>query len=157
MSKKNEKRICWNCDGDVPLHRSHCIYCGVDLTQSSSAKEDHSTELGSPFQSVPSKGPFPQSPYSDLFSKEMSVTKEEWDEALDEETSKEEEKTPSSTTRELVAFSLFLPGIVFFLFGLLLLLFSRDGVLTLTWNQSLGLFYFMGATPLLYLGWRALK
>lgn len=158
MSKKNEKRICWNCDGDVPLHRSHCLYCGVDLMHPPSAKEVNSKELGSPFQSSPiSQEPLPKSPYSDLFSQDISVTEEEWKDALDKEASKEEEKKTSSTTREFVALSLFLPGIVFFLFGLLLLFFARDGVLTLSWNRSLSLFYFLGSIPLVYLGWRALK
>ncbi len=162
MTKKNDKRLCWNCDGSVALHLTQCPYCGVNLS-----KEPENmpyNEFASPFQSHgPSPGShegIPSPPYANLFNKDMSVSEEEWDTALGEEgepLKTEEEDISTTTRREMIALLLLLPGVVFALFGLALLLFSSEGVLTLKWNQSFAYFYFMGAIPLLFLGWRALR
>ncbi|MCH9608570.1 MAG: hypothetical protein S4CHLAM45_11480 [Chlamydiales bacterium] len=141
--KKNEKRLCWNCDGDVSLHLNDCPFCGVSLSQPEEKKQPYNG-LGDPFQKAPA------APYQQ--ENNLSVSKEEWEHALNEE----EEQTPKTSARhEVIALLLLLPGIVFCLFGLLLLLFSDDGTLTLHWNQNLAYFYFLGAVPLIYLGWRA--
>ncbi|MCH9611122.1 MAG: hypothetical protein S4CHLAM81_15040 [Chlamydiales bacterium] len=84
----------------------------------------------------------------------MAVSDQEWNDALEEEV--KEEAAPTSS-REMVALLLLLPGIVFFLFGMLLLLFAKEGMLTLHWKQSLAFFYFLASLPLLYLGWRATR
>lgn len=155
MTKKNDKRLCWNCDGSVSHHLSQCPYCGVDLTAPQEQKD-----FTNPFQSATVDETIPQPPYSNVFSKDLSTNEEEWNSAVTEEreiAKKEEADVASTTKREMVALLLLLPGVVFFLFGLALLLFSSEGVLTLAWNQSFAYFYFLGAVPLLYLGWRALR
>lgn len=163
MNKKNDKRLCWNCDGSVPHHLGQCPYCGVDLTHVEKERSDnaHFSGFSSPYQAArvdsPAKQSIPTPPFSGAFSQD--VTEEEWNAALGEEeevTQKEEELTLSSR-REMIALLLLLPGVVFFLFGLALLLFSSKGVLTLEWNQNFAYFYFLGAVPLLFLGWRALR
>ncbi len=143
MTKKNEKRLCWNCDGSVSHHLTLCPYCGVDLTQ----KPDN----GSPFKSfVSAKSPF-----------EMAVSEEEWKKALEEEKEvppkEKQEESQKETKQEMTALLLLLPGIVFLLFGLALILFSHDGVISLRWNQNVAYFYLIGALPLLYLGWRTFR
>lgn len=141
--KKNEKRLCWNCDGDVSLHLDECPYCAVDLNNPQEKKIPYQG-LGSPFQQAPSSS----LPKQD----DLSVSDDEWKKALDENP----DDTAKSTTRsEVIALLLLLPGVVFCLFGLLLLLFSDDGTLTLHWNQNMAYFYFLGAVPLIFLGWRA--
>lgn len=139
MNKKNDKRLCWNCDGSVSLHFSQCPYCGSDLN--------------TPPQE---SGQVPKSPYGNqLFSKGFTVSDEEWDHALEKESEKEEGIHASK--RDVIALLLLLPGVVFLLFGMALFFFSSGGTLTLEWNQNLAYFYFVGAIPLLFLGWRALK
>ena len=56
MNKKNEKRLCWNCHGEVSFRLEQCPYCGVDFVD-----EEHHI--------VASK-------------KKFDVTAEEWNEAL---------------------------------------------------------------------------
>ncbi len=157
MTKKNDKRLCWSCEGNVSHHLSQCPYCGVDLTK---PREENSVFKGyaSPFQTAPNQE-IPQPPYARAQTKDFAVTKEEWDRALNPETpapAPEEPKITANSRREIFAFLLLLPGIVFFLFGLTLVFFSKGGVLTLQWNQSFAYFYFIGAAPLVYLGWRNL-
>lgn len=141
--KKNEKRLCWNCDGDTAFHLEQCPFCGVDLNSPQDKKAPYQG-LGSPFQKAPED--------SLLQQDHLMVTDEEWKEALDEKS--EQEHVPTSR-RELIALLLLLPGIVFCLFGFLLLLFSNEGILALHWNQNMAYFYFLGAVPLIFLGWRA--
>lgn len=167
MNKKNDKKLCWNCDGSVSLQIDHCPYCGVDLTRenaiqetpSFSRKQDPVSEqgpyLGHPFQRAYQEESIPPPPYANF---ENSA--EEWVPKVQEEAppQEQEEAAPETSNKnDMIAFLLLLPGIVFFLFGLVLLFFSDDGVLTLEWNQSFAYFYFLGALPLLILGWRALR
>ena len=172
MKKKNEKKLCWNCDGSVSLHLTHCPYCGVDL--GGKQPESEEVQFVSPFkqQSYESDLPFaqPQKEAPSSFSqyqeeetknpvKDFAVSKEEWQESLEmptktEDLSKEE---ASHTKKEITAFLLLLPGLVFFLFGALLLFFSKEGKLVLEWNQNFGYLYLLGAVPLLFLGYRSLR
>lgn len=159
MNKKNDKRLCWNCDGDVSQHLNQCPYCGVDLLAAPSQNESQTPfrDFASPFQrSSQNYEDVPQPPYAR--TQEFAVTDEEWQKSLDEEEGGNHEESGSYTTKkELVALLLLLPGIVFLLFGAALFFFSKEGVLVLRWNQGLASFYLVGAVPLIYLGWRALR
>ena len=111
--------------------------------------------MGSPFQKAPDAedDPFSFHPRpSPLAPEALAATEEEWDKTMD----KEEEVVPVER-KDMVALLLLLPGVVLFLFGLLLVFFSKEGTLTLHWSKNLAYFYFLGALPLLYLGWRAIK
>ncbi len=156
--KKNDKRLCWNCEGNVSHHVAQCPYCGVDVRQPV-ARDEESLFKGfaSPFQNVPQNG-IPQPPYASNFNRDISVTEEEWNSSFNEEKEiVDEEDSSLAPKREMMALLLLLPGVVFFLFGLALTLFSNEGVLVLKWNQDIAYFYFLGAVPLLYLGWRAFR
>lgn len=158
---KNDKRLCWNCEGNVSHHISQCPYCGVDLTQPTPHNESQLFKgFASPFQSS-QRQDIPQPPYAKVMSQDHSVSEKEWKAPLHEKKEEVEEesdeRTTFSTKREMVALLLLLPGVVFFLFGLALILFSNEGILTLQWNQNVAYFYFMGCAPLLYLGWRAFR
>lgn len=64
---------------------------------------------------------------------------------------------PSKSFKEaLYPLLCLLPGAVFFLFSLVLLLFSQQGVLTLRWSAAYWYVYLGASLPLLYLGWRLL-
>src|SRR5262249_8681466 len=150
---KNDKRLCWNCEGDVSHHISQCPYCGVDVTKP--MPKDEGTIFkgyGSPFQSAP-KQEIPEPPYARSQSNEFAVTEEEWTAAMKAEKEPAKQAAPASN-KDLKVLLLLLPGIVFFLFGMALVCFSTDGILALQWNQKVAYFYFLGAAPLLYLGWR---
>lgn len=154
MTKKNDKRLCWNCEGNVSQHLTRCPYCGVDLNQPSSREKNASYNgFASPFQSAPTQE-VPTPPYARL-SKEVAAVDEMRQST--EKPQKEEENAKLKANKEIMSLLLLLPGVVFFLFGLMLMFFSKGGVLSLEWNQNVAYFYFLGATPLLYLGWRAFR
>ncbi len=147
MNKKNEKRLCWNCDGSVSLHLNQCPYCGVDLTSPGGLDEEtYKNHFASPFQT----SLFDESPPPSPFGVEEQTL-------IEESVVAEEEDLSPTTRKEIIALLLFLPGIIFMLFGAALLLFSSDGMLTLRWKESFAYFYFIGSAPLLYLGYRALR
>jgi hypothetical protein len=156
MVKRNEpKKLCWNCDGNVSLQLTHCPYCNVDLTSTEkNQKEDYSSfKRKAPLEQEKRGVKIPKPPYASLASSEQGVSEEEWQKSLEKV---EKEQTSESGKKEMIALLLLLPGVVFLLFGVLLMLFSQNGVLTLKWNESFAYFYFMGALPLLFLGWRLL-
>lgn len=155
MNKKNDKRLCWNCDGDVSRNLSRCPYCGVDLSSPQPSAETP-TKFVSPFQKAYQDESVPKPPYQ---TQDFSVTKDEWNRALEGGEDEGEAEQPHEPTRrkEIIALLLLIPGVVFLLFGLALTFFSHEGTLTLQWNQSFAAFYYLGAIPLLILGWRALR
>lgn len=134
--KKNETRLCWSCEADVSFNEAKCPFCGVDLEAISSSPEK-----------TPEKEPMKV-----VSDPAFSVTKEEWNVALEKEVEK-----PEPLKNEMISLLLLLPGVVFFLFGLALLFFAEGGVLHLKWKADFAYFYFIGSLPLLFLGWRLLK
>lgn len=154
---KNDKRLCWNCEGNVSYHISQCPYCGVDLNQPTPQNESQLFKgFASPFQSA-QRQDIPQPPYAKVNSVSEMECSAPFHEKKEEIKEESEEITAFSTKREMIALLLLLPGVVFFLFGLALILFSNEGILTLQWNQNVAYFYFIGCAPLLYLGWRAFQ
>lgn len=146
MNKKNEaKRLCWNCDGNVGFQLENCPYCGVNLTVAAPIKE-------TAFMNPSKNEDVPPPPYAGY-----TATNQEWQEALQGDQKAATPEPVKDEKKEMFALLLLLPGIVFFLFGIALLLFSTEGVFTLEWNQSFAYFYFIGAAPLLYLGYKALR
>ncbi|MEZ5315297.1 MAG: hypothetical protein R3E91_03685 [Chlamydiales bacterium] len=164
MTKKNDKLLCWNCDGNVSLHLQQCPYCGVNLSHPSENIEEERNpfqNFANPFQSsISTDQGIPPPPFANAFDQESGITDEEWNHSLSEKThSSEHKEEPTSSTnrRELIALLLLLPGVVFFLFGIVLMIFSSEGVLTLQWRQNFGYFYFFGALPLIFFGWHRLR
>jgi hypothetical protein len=132
---KRSTRLCWSCEGDVSFDAVKCPFCGVDL--------DVLTETES--VSSPEETPLVADPA-------FAVTVDEWNQALEQDTGKEE-----SSSNEAISLLLLLPGVVFFLFGLTLLFFAEGGMLQLQWKADFAYFYFVGALPLLFFGWRNLN
>jgi hypothetical protein len=58
---------------------------------------------------------------------------------------------------EILPMLLLIPGTFFLLFGLVLVLFSKEGLLTLHWNARYWFVYLLLSAPLIYFGWKALR
>lgn len=168
MSKKTDKRLCWNCDGSLSLHLTQCPYCGVDSSQvpphvsEKTGEKKAFSSFSTPYQNISNlDSSIPKPPYAtEKFYQNANVSEEEWNRALGEENEDprdEEEGVATFAKWDMIALLLLLPGVVLFLFGLALFFFSSDGLLTLEWNASFAYFYFLGSVPLLFLGWRALR
>lgn len=133
MGNKNSKRLCWNCDGSVPLDLTQCPYCAVAVD---GAVEPAATSIT---KNDPLISPTPHEPWNQPSPKEPSDSLER------------------SEKNSLTALLLLLPGAMLALFGILLLFFAKEGELTLAWKENFAYFYLIGAAPLLLLGWRRLN
>ncbi len=161
MAKKNEKKMCWNCDGYFTQHAEHCPYCGVDASKK--IEEENPFSRSRPpdsFKMDAFDENYPAPPYAGV--KSFSVSDNEWNQALENQEKEEPEEDEmdalaKANKNEMIALLLLLPGIVFLLFALALFFFSHEGVLTLQWNQNFAYFYFIGAIPLIILGWKSLR
>lgn len=152
MTKSAKKRLCWNCEGSVSIAAETCPFCGVSVIPAS---------LDSPVQNfAPSYRPgatqentIPRSPY---VSNEDKITPEEKEGQRNLKELEDSEISLDNFKSSLIAVVLLLTGSVFFLFGLALVLFSHNNVLTLQWDGSFWFIYSGLSIPLLFLGWRAL-
>lgn len=153
MGKKNDKRLCWNCNGYVEFQFENCPYCSchIDhLSKNQAVKSGVEGELNASLNESVLNPPYP------AISKEFAVTKEEWDQALNEDVA-EREPEEKEHKNDLVAMIMLLPGVMFVLFAAILFFFSSDGVLQLQWKASFAYFYLLGAIPLLIFGLRQLR
>lgn len=152
MTVKQRKKICWNCDGSVPVEEENCSFCGVYLSPLES-DEDKNSLFSPPYrlQEVEEEADVPPAPYATAHVEAVAASQPIPEEPL--------VKEPSSYTleqRTLFSLSLILSGAVFLIFGLALLLFSRNGILTLSWDATLWFLYIILAIPLLVFGCRYL-
>lgn len=151
MNQKSRKKLCWNCEGRVGFTEEHCPYCGVYLSPSSTAKTSEQ----------------PQNNYSPPYTMESTDTglnappppyQRESDDSLQSEMLDQNLTKPSENTRGVImSLSSLLAGSVFFLFGLVLLLFSRNGNLVLQWSGEYWYIYLCGGILMLLLGWRTVQ
>lgn len=149
MSALPQKKLCWNCEGSVDRDVDNCSYCGVYL---------HPTQ-------------------DELFSPQWSPSQihhEPQDKSINDLEHNEKDHSHSDTPdyafhslgihdlmsflkKELFPLLFLMLGSIFFLFGIVLFLFSQDGVLTLQWKEDHAGYFLLFAFPLLVFGWLFLQ
>lgn len=149
MSVKQKKKLCWNCEGRVPLTEENCPFCGVYITPLDLSENPL---LKPPYRIVDEEEEeeqeIPSSPFAD---KEGNPHSEEEAKAVAME-------APLSSDMNRVAITalLLLAGTVFLMFGTTLWFYSDIGVLVLQWDAQYWFVYLLVALPLLFFGWRSL-
>lgn len=145
MNKTLKKKLCWNCEGNVTLQQENCPYCGVYLSPSDGSEDENS--LLPPYRlEISQESSIPSTPY------QSSEDKEEESAAVENS-----ESPPASDVKALVLpLSLLLIGVTFGLFALLLVLFSKNGYFTLSWDADLWYVYLIIAIPAFIGGYRSL-
>lgn len=137
MNTKTNKKLCWNCEGSVEKDAVQCLYCGVTLTPSDEDNDSSSLNSASAIPHPPYTAG-DNAPQNGLYSSETKQIK-------------------NSSNIIGLTFTLLLSGIVLFLFSLMLLFFSNDGVLTLQWDSDYWFIYLLISLPFLLLGWKLLR
>ena len=168
MSNRKRMKLCANCDGLVDLDVIVCPYCGSDVTQAVSAQKiekpavDNRKNLTLE-QTLSSLYPPPYQPKSidsnsldpneiDPSDIEMPKVKEK---AIDNSKNlKKDSFEKLSLVMPTVLFSL---GINICLFGLYLLLFSKNGELFIHFKSALWFLYILIGAPLTYMGYKLLN
>lgn len=153
MSAVPQKKLCWNCEGNVAKNVDNCPYCGVYL-HAEEIEEDSNWNSSPSFSSRKEEIPPP------LYQIQTTIEKENI----------QEEATPANSCNSTTWHALFaqikqdvfpllflMMGSVFFLFGIVLLLFSQNDTFTLQWQKSDGIFFLILAFPLVGFGWMFLQ
>ncbi len=148
MSAVPKKKLCWNCEGNVAKDIDNCPYCGVYL---------HTADIDENPTWNPSYRPLSQ---DEDFSSPFYQAKLEAEQEP-QETPSQEKSDNNAILQTLLAHLkqdifpiLFLmTGSIFFLFGVVLLLFSQNGTLTLQWQESYSIYFLIFAIPLVSFGW----
>ncbi|MDF2577028.1 MAG: hypothetical protein K0S74_512 [Chlamydiales bacterium] len=148
---KQKKKLCWNCEGSIPLKSELCPYCGANF------------KLTSPYQTQ-------QYDYAKQLEDSLHLNSSKIDSIgdvdhsslLEEQKNEEASNFPVDEMSEESQFTLipllfFLPGSTLTFFALLLLLFSRHGTLRIEWDTSYWFLYLLLGSTLLGLGWNKLK
>lgn len=154
MSAVPKKKLCWNCEGNVSKEVNNCPYCGVYLH----AEEFEENSKWNPnYSSQTSEDEVP----SPIYQIKPDTSE---DQEL-----KEHPKTATQPTQETSFIALnylyshlkqemfpllfLMMGSIFFLFGIVLLLFSQNGTLTLQWEEKYSIYFLFFSLPLIGLGW----
>lgn len=163
MSAIPKKKLCWNCEGNVSHNIDNCPYCGVYLH----AAEEESEDLWNPPYRLVSSNAKEEELLNPLYQSDSERDGQEDGQSSDfKEASNETDDQQEIGTsfgalmqdmkRDMLPLFLLVAGSMFFVFGIMLLLFSEDGLLTLRWNASLWPFFLGGSTALFFFGYRRL-
>lgn len=127
-----------------------CPYCGVYVEQTAQAQthevEDHAPPYSLNAQSNTS---IPASPFA-LHTDESTHN-------ANIQASEVAAVALNDAKSVLLPITFLLAGSVFFLFGLVIALFSEEGTLTLSWNGEYWFAYLFGGVACLLFGWRAIQ
>ena len=147
MTALPKRKLCWNCEGNISREIDNCPYCGVYVHSSdpegssywnpSYTSQESLQSVPPPLYSVqetPSEEPSPVSHTVPLFWSDLFLT----------------------LKQEVFPVLFLMSGSIFFLFGLILFLFAREGTLTLRWDGSLWSLFALLSVPSLWMGWRLL-
>ncbi len=153
MSAVPKKKLCWNCEGNVAKNIDNCPYCGVYL---------HAEEMEEDSTWNPS---YRAQKNNDEIPSPLYQIKPPLNEDIEEEPEVQEELSKpvnlnhlySQLKNDVFPILFLMMGSVFFLFGVVLLLFSQNGTFNLQWQESDGLYFFLFALPLIGFGWMYLQ
>jgi hypothetical protein len=153
MAGPTKKKLCWNCEGSVSLQEENCPYCGVYLSPSEEGGDgEEIEELFSPPYRFDTEQRLEEVPPSPFGKQEAAV-----EQVTPFQIAEEMKHTSDGLKQVIVPLSMLLSGTVFFLFGLALFLFSRQGVFILQWNGAFWYYYLLFGLVALMIGWRALS
>lgn len=151
MAKKVKKKLCWNCEGSASFEDEHCPYCGVYLNPLGGTEEQENHLFNAPYRlAEQDEQEIPSSPFADKAEEIAAIN------------SKIIQKDPiplqtSETKQILLPLVFLISGLMLFLFGIALALFSNHGALVLRWDASYWFLYFLISAPMLFFGWKTLN
>ncbi len=173
MAPPDQTRACRQCEADVSVQATYCPFCGSDLLEENSPstpeksaeiKESLASLYNPPYSARSRQGVgIPDEREEGVFIHKEPVKDEpllttstysEKEEAKEQQSEKNEESEHRGTFLPLLLLSI---GGYLFALGALILLFAKDGVLTLQWQARHWIFYWLIGLPFFILGVRRLK
>lgn len=148
MRASAQKKMCWNCEGNVQLQDEVCPYCQTILDNfdqlTLNTNLAHGTALYPPA--------YDQSKIIPATTFALPST-----EQADQDKQLLPRPHESSLLTMTIAMALLMTGLLFSIFALVLLVFAHNGKLILAWNSTYWYIYALLAMPLLFFGWRAIQ
>ncbi|MBN2478723.1 MAG: hypothetical protein JXA94_00690 [Parachlamydiales bacterium] len=168
MNQNERTKLCPSCDGMVAMEISICPYCGSSVFNKN---EDFDSQILNPDVKSLSPEETLQSLYPPPYKPKVIDTRpgkeggeedddefeedENGNDSNDEESQDEDERRSDKSS--LLFTILLLLGVNIFVFSMLLLFFSENGSLTLSWNAKYWFLYSIFAMPLLLFGFKGLN
>jgi hypothetical protein len=159
MKPKKRQKLCYNCEGEIDLDVIVCPFCAADLREEKPEQQypaynpaNSVKNMGSPGYSQATKSLYPPSQSSEKPPLKLQ------DEVVVEEVISSAEKSFEEKEKHIFGPTiLFALGVLLFLFGLIMLLFSHKGMLVLKWDARQWFLYVFASIPFLIFGYRALS
>lgn len=155
MSAVPKKKLCWNCEGNVSRQIDNCPYCGVYL---------HAEELEENSSWNPSYQPsskteeIPAPIYQIQQEEEVEETEEIEEPVFNQENQADSDlyswtQLTTQLRKDVFPILFLMMGSIFFLFGVVLYLFSQNGALVLQWQANQAPYFLFFSLPLVGFGW----
>ena len=155
MSAVPKKKLCWNCEGNITKEIENCPYCGVYVhSQGLDGIYHWSAPYSKGYDEAEEEEEVPLPLYSIQANKEPQELKEA---GASQAASGDDRSISDQLKRDLFPILLLMAGSIFFLFGLVLFLFSKDGALTLQWSSALAPYFLALSLPGVFFGWTLLQ
>lgn len=146
-------KICAHCDGRIPVEVVICPYCAANLSSMDSSPPASKPTLSSAESLAGLYSP----PYASGRSLPTSSIEEKRKLPEVKNEIKGQETKVALKKSEILPISLLVIGSNILLLGLLQLLLSDEGILTLEWHSKYWYLYSLLSAPLLYLGVKGLS
>lgn len=154
MKPKKRQKLCHNCEGEMDLDVIVCPFCAADL-RAEKPEERKSAYSTSVFQTNEQthQSLYPP-PYGTGKKIETPMPQVDQDETHSFEESPYGGSEMSRIFTPVVFFTL---GVQLFILGVLMLLFSHQGVIVLKWEARFWFWYILASVPCIYFGYKAVS
>jgi ribosomal protein L40E len=183
MKQVDRTKVCWSCEAEVNYEATYCPFCGTDLLTSTMDSKENQPSQDDRFEKQSleeSLASLYKPPYSirnrqglgvpdereEPQFKQVEPPKQEHPLFQSYETLEAERPVAKVSEKEgeekkegggVLPLLLLLTGIHLVVLGILILFFSKGGIVSLEWNASYWFFYVLIGVALSYLGARFLK
>ncbi|CAF22874.1 Uncharacterized protein PRO82_000608 [Candidatus Protochlamydia amoebophila] len=152
MSAVPKKKLCWNCEGNVAKNVDNCPYCGVYIH----AVDEENSGWRPSYHSSEEEEEIP-TPLYQIQENEQNEFQSKEQTELAEGSFVTIEMSWTLLKKDILPTLFLMSGSIFFLFGVVLLLFSQEGTLTLQWKSHYWSVFLGLSLPFIFLGWRFLQ
>lgn len=155
MKTKKRQKMCYNCEGEVDLDVIVCPFCAADLRVERPEMQRPAYDASLSVKNL--------NTHQSLYPPQYVSNANEEEETTQEHPQYSQDHEMIAPVEEIEQKSIFGPtilltlGLQFLLFGLFMLFFSYDGLMTFQLDARLWFFYLLAAVPLLIFGYRSLS
>ena len=157
MKTKKRQKLCYNCEGEVDLDVIVCPFCAADLRVEKPEMQRPAYNPGTAHTNLSTQQSLYPPHYAPKVREEEEIPADGPEEAFREEVSTNCEQEKGDQKSIVGPTLLVTLGVQLLLFGLLMLIFSHEGVMLLKWDARLWFFYILASAPLLIFGYKSMS